>query len=62
MKTLRRFQSFLLSSLLLLCVLPSGQAAAYVEAFFRNLHWEAVSSRLDKALKARALWAAGEAR
>jgi Fe-Mn family superoxide dismutase len=37
-------------------------AAAYVDAFFRNLHWEAASARLDAALKARALWVAGAAR
>ena len=37
-------------------------APAYVDAFFRNLHWEAVFARLDKALKARAVWAAGDIR
>lgn len=36
-------------------------ALAYIDAFFRNIHWEAVSGRLDKALKARAVWATGEA-
>lgn len=36
-------------------------APAYIDAFFRNLQWEAVSARLDKALKAQALWTAGEA-
>jgi superoxide dismutase, Fe-Mn family len=36
--------------------------AAYVDAFFRNIHWETVAARLDKALRARALWAAGDGR
>jgi Fe-Mn family superoxide dismutase len=35
-------------------------APAYVDAFFHSIHWEAISARLDKALKARALWTAGE--
>jgi Fe-Mn family superoxide dismutase len=34
-------------------------AVAYVDAFLRNIRWETVSARLDKALQARALWAAG---
>jgi Fe-Mn family superoxide dismutase len=33
-------------------------AATYVDAFFRNIHWETVSVRLDRALKARAIWSA----
>ncbi|MGZ8195230.1 MAG: superoxide dismutase [Methylosarcina sp.] len=37
-------------------------APAYVDAFFRNIHWETVSLRMDKALKARALWTAGAVR
>lgn len=37
-------------------------AAAYVDAFFRNIHWETVTARLDKALKARAMWVAGTVR
>lgn len=34
-------------------------APAYVDAFFRNIHWETVAARLDKALKARAVWSHG---
>jgi Fe-Mn family superoxide dismutase len=30
-------------------------APAYLDAFFRNLHWETVASRLDTALKLLAL-------
>lgn len=37
-------------------------APAYVDAFFRNIHWETVAARLDKALKMRVLWTAGEVR
>lgn len=37
-------------------------APAYVDAFFRNIHWETVSVRLEKALKARAIWLAGDVR
>lgn len=37
-------------------------APAYVDAFFRNIHWETVSARLDKALQARAVWLAGGVR
>ena len=37
-------------------------APTYVDAFFRNIHWEAVSARLEKALKARAIWTAGASR
>lgn len=37
-------------------------APAYVDAFFRNRHWETVSERLDKALKARATRMTGTAR
>lgn len=35
-------------------------AVAYVDAFFRNIRWDTVTARLDKALKARALWTEGE--
>lgn len=35
-----------------------GAAAGnYIDAFFRNIQWEAVSSRWQKALKARSAWA-----
>jgi Fe-Mn family superoxide dismutase len=34
-------------------------ASAYVDAFFRNIRWETVSSRLEKARAARGLWTAG---
>lgn len=37
-------------------------ATAYVDAFFRNIHWETVSTRLDKASKARLVWATGGVR
>ena len=37
-------------------------APAYVDAFFRNIHWETVALRLDKGLKARALLVAGDVR
>ena len=37
-------------------------AAAYVDAFFRNIQWEVVARRLDKAIKARAIWVADGAR
>jgi Fe-Mn family superoxide dismutase len=37
-------------------------APAYVNAFFRNIHWEAVAARLEKALHARVAWTAGEVR
>lgn len=37
-------------------------APTYVDAFFRNIHWETVSLRLEKALKARAIWQAGDVR
>lgn len=33
-------------------------APSYVDAFFRNIHWDTVSSRLEKASKMRAIWAA----
>ena len=37
-----------------------GAAATnYVEAFFRNIHWETVTARLEKALKARVVWLTG---
>lgn len=34
-------------------------AAGYIDAFFRNIHWETVAIRLEKAVKARELWLAG---
>lgn len=37
-------------------------APAYVDAFFRNVRWETVSARLERALKARTIWASGEVR
>lgn len=37
-------------------------APTYVDAFFRNIHWETVSSRLEKALKAQTIWLAGGVR
>lgn len=37
-------------------------ATAYVDSFFRNIHWETISARLDKAMKMRALWMTGDAR
>jgi superoxide dismutase, Fe-Mn family len=37
-------------------------APAYVDAFFRNIHWETVAVRLDKALKVRTLLMAGAVR
>ncbi len=36
--------------------------AMYVDAFFRNIHWETVSIRLEKALKARLVWLTGGVR
>jgi Fe-Mn family superoxide dismutase len=33
-------------------------APAYVDAFFRNIHWDIAATRLEKALKAGALWTA----
>ena len=37
-------------------------AAGYVDAFFRNIHWDMVSARLEKAMRARALLATGTVR
>jgi Fe-Mn family superoxide dismutase len=37
-------------------------APAYVDAFFRNIHWETVSARLEHAMRARALLATGTVR
>lgn len=37
-------------------------APAYVDAFFRNIHWKTVAARMDKALRARALLVAGAVR
>lgn len=37
-------------------------ATTYVDAFFRNIHWETVSARLDRALKARTIWQVADAR
>jgi len=35
-----------------------ADAASYIGAFFRNIHWETVSVRLEKAIKAREPWLA----
>jgi len=37
-------------------------APAYIEAFFRNIHWETVAARLDKAMKTRAIWVMNDMR
>ncbi len=37
-------------------------APAYVDAFFRNIHWETVAARFEKALKARSVMIAGTIR
>lgn len=37
-------------------------AAKYIDAFFRNIRWEAVAERLDKARRVRALWSAEASR
>lgn len=37
-------------------------APAYVDAFFRNIHWETVAARLDRALKVRSVWTGGKGR
>ncbi|KJV05645.1 superoxide dismutase [Methylocucumis oryzae] len=37
-------------------------AAQYIDAFWLNIHWDTVSTRLDKALKMREVWLAGGAR
>lgn len=37
-------------------------AATYVDAFFRNIRWEAVAERLDKARRAQAVWVAEASR
>lgn len=34
-------------------------ASAYVDAFVRNIHWETVAARLEKALQLRPLWLTG---
>ena len=34
-------------------------ATTYVDVFFRNIHWETVAARLEKALKARELFVVG---
>lgn len=40
-----------------------GAAAAnYIDAFFRNIRWEVVAERLDKARRAEVLWTAEAAR
>ncbi len=36
-------------------------APAYVDAVVRNIRWETVSARLERAMKARALWTDGAA-
>lgn len=37
-------------------------AVKYVDAFFRNIHWETAANRLEKALKAQAILVAGGTR
>lgn len=39
-----------------------AKAPAYLEAFFKNIHWETVTTRLDNAVKSRSLWLAGNTR
>jgi len=36
-----------------------AKATAYLDAFFKNIHWETVAIRLDNAVKLRPLWLAG---
>lgn len=37
-------------------------APSYVDAFFRNICWETVSARLEKALQVHAVWSVGTPR
>jgi Fe-Mn family superoxide dismutase len=39
-----------------------AKAQAYVDAFFKNIHWETAALRLDNAMKARSIWLAGASR
>ena len=39
-----------------------AKASAYLDAFFKNIHWETVTTRLDNAVKSRSLWLAGNMR
>lgn len=39
-----------------------AKAPAYLDAFFKNIHWETVATRLDNAVKSRTLWLAGNMR
>ncbi|PPD17577.1 MAG: superoxide dismutase [Methylobacter sp.] len=39
-----------------------AKATAYLDAFFKNIHWETVTKRLDNAVKLRSLWLAGNTR
>jgi Fe-Mn family superoxide dismutase len=39
-----------------------AKAPAYLDAFFKNIHWETAAARLDKALKMKTIWMAGDAR
>jgi superoxide dismutase, Fe-Mn family len=36
-----------------------ASAPAYIDAFFRNIHWETVSGRFDRAMKMSAIWTHG---
>lgn len=38
------------------------KARAYLDAFFKNIHWETVTTRLDNAIKSRSVWLAGNTR
>jgi Fe-Mn family superoxide dismutase len=39
-----------------------AKAPAYLDAFFKNIHWETVAIRLDNAVKSRSIWLAGNTR
>jgi Fe-Mn family superoxide dismutase len=39
-----------------------AKASAYLDTFFKNIHWETVTIRLDNAVKSRSLWLAGNTR
>lgn len=39
-----------------------AKAPDYVDAFFKNIHWETIALRLDNAMKIRSIWLAGSAR
>ncbi len=36
-----------------------AEAAAYIDAFMRNIHWQTVATRLEKAMKMRAILTTG---